>query len=79
MKSKLIALLCLSTLTAQLSTCFAQGTAFSYSGRLLVGTAPATGSYDMSFTAYDDSAAGNLVGGPVIRPAVTVSDGRLTS
>ncbi len=78
MKSKLIALLCLSTLTAQLSTCFAQGTAFSYSGRLLVGTAPATGSYDMSFTAYDDSTAGNLVGGPVINPAVAVSNGLFT-
>ncbi len=37
--------------------------------------APASGIYDLSFTAYDDSSAGNLVSGPVTEAPVTVSNG----
>ncbi|MCC6823299.1 MAG: hypothetical protein IT579_21425, partial [Verrucomicrobia subdivision 3 bacterium] len=62
MKTKLIlkvatALLLLSTFTmfyvAQLSTAFAQGTAFTYQGRLSDGVNPASGIYDLRFTIYD--------------------------
>lgn len=33
--------------TAQLSTCFAQGTAFTYQGQLNDGANPASGIYDL--------------------------------
>ena len=48
----LAALLLLSTLFYQLSTspARAQGTAFTYQGRLNSGTNPATGIYDLRFT-----------------------------
>src|SRR2546421_7397605 len=38
---------------AQLPTCRAQGTAFTYQGRLNDGGAPANGTYDLVFTIYD--------------------------
>jgi hypothetical protein len=62
-------------LFAGLHRAAAQGTAFTYQGHLLANGAPANGNYDLSFTAYDDSVAGNLVSGPVTQAPVTVSDG----
>jgi len=44
------ALALLATLNPQPSTCAAQGTAFSYQGRLDSGGVPASGSYDLRFT-----------------------------
>src|SRR5438093_7038473 len=44
-----LAFLSLSTLNPQLSTLFAQGTAFTYQGRLNDGANPASGSYDLRF------------------------------
>ena len=43
-------LLALSTLNFQPATAFAQGTGFSYQGRLNDGGSPATGIYDLRFT-----------------------------
>ena len=57
---------------------FAQGTAFTYSGRLWDHGAPANGAYDLSFTAYDSSTGGNLVSGPVTQAPVAVSNGVFT-
>jgi len=48
----LIALWLLSTLSPQLSTVHAQGTAFTYQGRLNSGTNPANGTYDFVFAIY---------------------------
>jgi hypothetical protein len=48
-----LALLALSTLNPQLSTTFAQGTAFSYQGQLSAGGNPTAGIYDLRFTIYD--------------------------
>src|SRR5258706_14944064 len=45
----IIALALLSTLTSQLSTAFAQGTAFTYQGRLANSGAAASGNYDLRF------------------------------
>jgi len=42
--------LVLATFNSQLSTIFAQGTAFTYNGRLNDRGTPANGSYDLSFT-----------------------------
>ena len=41
---------------------FAQGTAFTYQGRLTDQGAPANGIYDLRFTVYDALTAGNPVG-----------------
>jgi hypothetical protein len=56
----------------------AQGTAFTYQGRLNDHTAPAAGTYDLQFTVYDDPTAGNSVGSPLTNSATAVSNGLFT-
>ncbi len=70
-----LALLALSTLNSQLSTCFAQGTAFMYQGRLNDGGGPATGNYDLRFQIYDAVTNGNATGVPLTNSAVAVNSG----
>jgi|ERR1039458_3768638 hypothetical protein len=81
MKNKLFAALTLallSTLNPQLSTLFAQGTAFTYQGRLNGGASPATGIYDLRFTIYDALASGSQIGGTLTSTATAVSNGLFT-
>ena len=73
MKTKLLFLL-LAVLALPGSS-WAQGTAFTYQGRLMDADAPATGLYDFVFTVYDTGANGNVVAGPISRDAVAASDG----
>src|SRR6185436_2222214 len=56
----------------------AQGTAFTYQGRLNNGPGPATGVYDLRFAIYDALTAGNQVGGALTNAATEVSDGLFT-
>jgi hypothetical protein len=70
-----LAVLALTSLNSQLSSVFAQSTAFTYQGQLSDSGAAANGSYDLSFAAYDASSNGNLVGGRMTNAAVTVSNG----
>src|SRR5215510_9052663 len=49
----LLSWLLLSTFNFQLSTLLAQGTAFTYQGRLNDGAGPASGIYDLRFAIYD--------------------------
>ena len=57
----------------------AQGTAFTYQGRLNSGGSPASGSYDLDFTIYDaNEPAGSWIAGPVTNAAVAVSNGLFT-
>jgi hypothetical protein len=72
----------LSTVLGLLAVCcggenlYAQGsTAFSYQGHLLVSGNPATGNFDLTFTVFDSSSGGNLIGGPLPTPAVGVANG----
>jgi hypothetical protein len=65
----------LSTLNLQLSTVFAQGTAFSYQGRLNNNGSPATGIYDLRFTIYDAVTNGNVVSGVLTNTATPVTNG----
>ena len=65
LKSLALGLLALSTLDSQLSTAHAQGTAFTYQGRLNDGGSPASGSYDLTFALFDAATSGNQVGGTV--------------
>jgi len=81
MKTKLftfLALTLLSTLNPQLSTCFAQGTAFTYQGRLNDGASPANGIYDLRFTIYDAVTNGSAVSGVLTNAATSVSNGLFT-
>ena len=53
----------------------AQGTAFSYQGRLNAASGPASGSYDFQFGLYATNAGGVAIAGPVTNSAVVVSNG----
>ena len=74
-----LALLALSNFNSQLSTCFAQGTAFMYQGRLNDGGGPATGNFDLRFRIYDDVTNGNAIGFPLTNSAVAVNNGIFTT
>src|SRR5579871_5381558 len=67
-------LISLSTLLLGLQFAAAQGTAFTYQGRLIDGTNAANGSYDLSFTLYDDATNGDVLGS-VTNYATAVSNG----
>jgi hypothetical protein len=64
-------------LTAE--TVQAQGTAFTYQGRLNTVGGAANGSYDLTFTVYDSTnEPGTIVAGPLTNSAVSVSNGLFT-
>lgn len=66
----LLCALCLLPLAAS-----AQGTAFTYEGRLIDGGAPANGSYDVQFKLFNAASAGSQVGGTLTNQDVVVSNG----
>ena len=57
----------------------AQGTAFTYQGRLNSGGAAANGSYDLQFTLYATNVPGAALAGPVTNTAVAVTNGLFTT
>ena len=70
-------LLLLLTLNSRLSTVCAQGTAFTYQGRLNDGANPANGHYDLRFTLYDAATNGTSFG-VLTNDAASVSNGLFT-
>lgn len=68
----------LLALIIQLPSASAQGTAFSYQGRLDESAGPANGTYDLTFRLYDAVSGGSSQGGPLTNSAVSVSDGYFT-
>ncbi len=55
---------------------FAQGTAFTYQGRLNDSGNPASGTYDLRFTVYDSTnSPGTVMAGPITNAATPVSNG----
>src|SRR5271165_5370235 len=81
MKSKLkllAVLLVLSTINHQLSTVLAQGTAFTYQGRMYDGTNPANGIYDLRFGLYDAFTVGTQQGSLLTNSPTAVSNGLFT-
>lgn len=50
----------------------AQGTAFSFQGRLTDGSVPANGNFEMQFKLYDTLAGGNQIGGTFSVPSISV-------
>ena len=74
----LIALILALTFNLQFSTACAQGTLFTYQGRLMDGGQPANGSnYGMVFYLYDAATNGNVLGNEGI-VSVTVINGLFT-
>jgi len=57
----------------------AQGTSFTYQGRLNDGGTKACGNYDLTFTLYDAVTAGDVMAGPLTNSAVVVSNGLFTT
>jgi hypothetical protein len=53
----------------------AQGTAFTYQGRLNDGGAPASGSYDLTFALFNTNITGTALGGTLTNSATAVSNG----
>jgi hypothetical protein len=77
--AKLLALaLTFLILNTQLSTLFAQGTAFTYQGRLNVAGAPANGSYDLTFALFNSLSGGTQQGTTITSTATAVSNGLFT-
>jgi len=74
-----LASLALTVLIPQFSTARAQGTAFTYQGRLNSGGSPASGNYNLMFTLFDTNTAGNILGGPITNSAVAVNNGLFTT
>ena len=70
-----LALLALSTLTLHPLTALAQGTAFSYQGKLNVGTNVANGNYDLTFALYATNSGGSAVADPLTNSATVVTNG----
>jgi hypothetical protein len=60
------------------SSALAQGTAFTYQGRLNDGTGPANGSYDLRFGLFDAASGGTQQGGTITNVATAVSNGLFT-
>jgi hypothetical protein len=73
-----VALLLVLTFSSQLSTLFAQDTAFTYQGQLQSNGSLASGTYDLQFTLYGSSNGGTAVAGPVITNAVFITNGLFT-
>jgi hypothetical protein len=68
----------LLVLLAGLHQAAAQGTKFTYQGRVHDGGAPANGSYDLKFSLFNVSGGGAAVAGPLTNSPVAISNGLFT-
>jgi hypothetical protein len=78
-KIKILPLIVALAMLAGVKNIAAQGTAFTYQGRLDTGTNPVTGLYDIKFTLYSASTGGSIQAGPVTNTAVPVTNGLFTT
>ena len=81
MKNKLIAILALTlpcAYNSPLATAQAQGTAFTYQGRLNSGGSPVSGSYDLAFGLWRAASGPPQIGSTVTNTATAVSNGLFT-
>src|ERR1039458_8990512 len=70
-----LALLAVLTINHQLSTAFAQGTAFIYQGRLNSGGSPASGLYDFRFKLYADPLGNTQVSSSYLTNGIPATNG----
>ena len=78
MKTKLTFIAACALLTAICLPAFAQGTAFTYQGRLNDGASAANGTYDLTFTLFNTPNGASQTGSAVTNAGVTVSNGLFT-
>ncbi|MDW8310103.1 MAG: tail fiber domain-containing protein [Verrucomicrobiales bacterium] len=79
MKTKtLVTMIGLLVVVSSVTVAVAQGTAFTYQGRLDADGTPANGTYDLRFTIYDTGVGGSVVAGPLTNAATAVSNGLFT-
>jgi hypothetical protein len=69
----------LGSLLISIQPVLAQGTAFTYQGRLQNNGSPANGSYNLQFALFNAATNGNQVGGTVTDLAVGVTNGLFTT
>ena len=79
MKTILNRLLIALALSASLQQAEAQGTAFTYQGRLNSSGSPVNGSYDLTFALFSVSSGAGQVGNTVTNTATVVSNGLFTA
>src|SRR5882672_2345322 len=70
--------LLVTTLNFPFLTVLAQGTAFTYQGRLNASGAPVSGSYDLTFTLFNTNSGGSQVTVPSTNNAIAISNGLFT-
>ena len=78
MKSRILLLVKGLSLFTVITRLHAQGTAFTYQGRLNDGVNPASGKYDLRFIVYDNGAGGSQQGPILTNSATAVSNGLFT-
>jgi len=76
MKTRIIAICYLVSAISELAS--AQGTAFTYQGRLNDGAGPANGVYDLRFEIFDASVNGNQISGAYTYQSLGVTNGLFT-
>jgi hypothetical protein len=74
-----ILLVLLTTVSQQLSSAFAQGTAFTYQGQLQNNGSPVNGSYDLQFILFNTSQFGFPAAPILTNAAVNVNNGLFTT
>jgi len=76
LRALIIALVLLSNFALEISTAFAQGTAFTYQGQLSASGSPASGNYDFTFALFNNSSTNTgQIGGALTNLGVSVSNG----
>ena len=75
---RILALVLFSTLSPQLTTVLAQGTAFTYQGRLNDGGIPANGTFDLTFALFSVDSGPGQVGNNLTNSSTGVSNGLFT-
>ena len=78
MKTKLKLIVICHLVLAICLSARAQGTAFTYQGRLSSGGSPASGTYNLTFTLFGTNITGVAIAGPVTNNAVVVTNGLFT-
>ena len=74
-----VLLMFLAGLSLSVESAWAQGTAFTYQGRLNSSGTAVSGNYDLQFALYTTNTAGSVVGVPVTNSAVAVTNGLFTT
>jgi hypothetical protein len=77
--AKFTALALLSTFNLTCATAFAQGTAFTYQGRLNDSGSPANGTYDLRFALFATNQLGSPAAPTLTNTGVSVSNGLFTT